>query len=375
MTSANRNGANSGQQPSEREQVAHYYGQVLKTNKDLVAFSCCGQVKAPDVQRNVLKQLPQEIMEKSYGCGACIPPALEKTVVLDLGCGTGSDAYVCSALVGPEGKVIGVDMLESSLQIAKKFQAQLAEKLLGQKSNVEFKQAYIEDLASADIAEKSCDIVISNCVVNLIPNKEAVLRQVFRALRDGGEFYFSDKATRRDKRKFLLFCECLGGALYLEDFRQLCEKVGFKDVRLVESHSRGYQIEDDNIRSKLGDTQFFHSLELSREDYGESAQYRGTLTECPDKFVWDMEMVFPQGKWISVDGNTAEMLRKSRYSKHFHLNIVRAEGIREEYTKNEYFTTKGDKIRVNRSNAQYRRKARKVWNTVNILLERQSRGF
>jgi ubiquinone/menaquinone biosynthesis C-methylase UbiE len=106
-------------------------------------------------------------------------------------------------LVGENGFVIGVDMTGEQLEVARRHQKSQAKKFGFKKSNVDFRQGYIEDLASLGIKDNSVDVVISNCVINLSPNKERVFSEIFRVLKEGGELYFSDVfAGRRVPKKF-----------------------------------------------------------------------------------------------------------------------------------------------------------------------------
>eukprot|EP01083_Nonionella_stella_P146203 459510_1 len=110
--------------------------------------------------------------------------------VLDLGCGAGRDVYIASQLVGPNGRVIGVDMTEEQLATAREFQPYHAEKFGF--DNVEFHNGLIEELdAIESLKDGSVDIIISNCVINLCPDKDAVLQSCHRLLKEGGELYFS----------------------------------------------------------------------------------------------------------------------------------------------------------------------------------------
>ncbi len=131
-------------------------------------------------------------MEKFYGCGLPIPVTVEGCTILDLGCGTGRDVYVCSKLVGEKGPLIGVDMTEEQLEIARRHREAQSIKFGYKEPNVTFFQGYIKDLASMGIGHSSIDIVISNCVINLSPDKESVFSEIFRVLKPGGELYFSD---------------------------------------------------------------------------------------------------------------------------------------------------------------------------------------
>ena len=104
---------------------------------------------------------------------------------------------------------------------------------------MEFKKGYIECLEELDIPEKSVDIVISNCVVNLSPDKEKVIKGVYNLLKEGGSFYFSDvycdrRLEENVKKHKILWGECIAGALYEEDFKRICNKVGFIEPREIE---------------------------------------------------------------------------------------------------------------------------------------------
>ena len=146
--------------------------------------------------KQALSNIHDNVMLKYYGCGLCIPPMLEGCTVLDLGCGSGRDVYAIAQLVGESGKVIGVDMTDEQLETAREFEEYHREKFGYTKSNVTFKQGLIEKLDEVGIESESLDVIVSNCVINLVPDKEAVLREVARTLKPGGELYFSDVYRR-----------------------------------------------------------------------------------------------------------------------------------------------------------------------------------
>ena len=171
-----------------RKEVSEYYGETLAKTEDLKTNACLTSKAPSKAIREILATVPSEVIAKYYGCGSPLPQGIEGLSVLDLGCGSGRDCYVASKLVGPQGKVTGVDMTLQQLDVAKRNQAAYAE-TLGY-ANMTFVQGTIENLGS--IPSDSIDIIISNCVVNLSPDKPAVLREAFRVLREGGEFYFSD---------------------------------------------------------------------------------------------------------------------------------------------------------------------------------------
>jgi len=135
--------------------------------------------------KEALKNVHDEVISKYYGCGSPFPEDLEGMTVLDLGCGTGRDVYVVAQLVGPLGKAIGVDMTDEQLEIANRHIDWHAEKFGFW--NVKFYKGFIEDLKSAGIEDNSIDIVISNCVITLSPNKAKVFQEINRVLKPGGE--------------------------------------------------------------------------------------------------------------------------------------------------------------------------------------------
>ena len=195
-------------------------------------------------------------------------------------------------------------------------------------SNVRLVHGYIEDLAGAGIATGSVDVVISNCVINLSPDKRRVFAEIFRVLKPGGELFFSDVfAGRRVPQHLasdpLLLGECLGGALYTEDFRRLLREAGCLDYRVVTS--RAITLGSPEIERRAGMIPFFSKtvrafkLELEDlcEDYGQVAYYLGTLPESPHHFVLDDHHVFKTGQPMLVCGNTAAMLGQTRYARHF----------------------------------------------------------
>lgn len=316
---------------AKREVVREYYGRVLQGTRDLKTTACCNvDGIAPD-QRAALAEVHGEVLERFYGCGSPIPPLVEGCTVLDLGCGTGRDAYVVSKLVGPDGFVIGVDMTAEQLDVAQRHVEEQTRRFGYDRPNVSFRRGYIEDLADVGVEDDSVDVVISNCVINLSPDKERVFSEIFRVLKPGGELYFSDVfAGRRIPAELrddpVLYGECLSGALYVEDFRRMLQAVGCRDHRVVAS-SR-IAVDDPVVASKVGMIDFYSrtirafkldNLEDICEDYGQVATYRGTVPNNPHKFDLDDHHEFITGKPMLVCGNTAAMLQETRYEGHFRV--------------------------------------------------------
>lgn len=311
------------------ESVQHYYGQVLQSSNDLKTSACCTVDAMPVHLRALLAGLHPEVLERFYGCGSPLPPALTGMTVLDLGCGTGRDCYLLSKLVGPTGRVIGVDMTTEQLEVAVRHRDWHSERY--GYSNIEFLHGHIENLAAVGIEDNSIDVVVSNCVINLSPEKPKVLAEIFRVLKPGGELYFSDVfADRRIppqlRKDPVLLGECLGGALYWEDFRRILDTLGCPDVRVVKKSP--ISLDDPEVAAKIGMVNFESvtvrafklPLEDRCEDYGQVACYLGTLPEHPHSFDLDDHHHFETWRPLRVCGNTADMLGSSRYVEHFRLS-------------------------------------------------------
>lgn len=310
------------------ESVRHYYGQVLQSSHDLKTSACCSIDAMPSYLKALLAGLHPEVLERFYGCGSPLPPALEGKTVLDLGCGTGRDCYLLSKLVGPTGRVIGVDMTPEQLEVAVRHRDWHAERFGF--ANVEFLHGHIENLYTVGIADNSIDVVVSNCVINLSPEKPRVLAEIFRVLKPGGELYFSDVfADRRIpvelRQDPILLDECLGGALYWEDFRRILQDLDCPDVRKVKQNP--INIDDPEVFAKIGMVKFDSvtvrafkmPLEDRCEDFGQVAVYLGTIEQHPHSFDLDDHHHFETGRPLRVCGNTADMLAGSRYGDHFRV--------------------------------------------------------
>lgn len=247
--------------------------------------------------------------------------------MLDLGAGTGRDVYICSKLVGKEGKVIGIDMTEEQVSIAKDFQGYHAEKFGFE--NTEFVQGYIEDFVDQGIFEEgTADVVISNCVVNLCPDKPKVLRQIWKALKEGGELYFSDMyADRRIPEEIqkdpLLWSKGFGGSLFYSDFQEIMKEIGFKDVRIVafkELNDPYCENLKPNYYSITVRAFKISDFEEKNQDYGNLATYKGGIVDFEDALKFDMSYTFERDTPVAICQNTKKILEGSRYAKYFEIS-------------------------------------------------------
>jgi len=315
------------------ENVQAYYGDVLKSSSDLKTTACC-TLKGPPSRylTEILKRIPKEVSEKYYGCGYPLPMGLKGCSVLDLGSGAGRDCFVLSALVGESGRVTGVDMTKSMMAVAERNAEEYCRKCLGYENvNMKFVHGYMEylvDKAHGIVEESSQDLIISNCVLNLSPNKHQVLRGVYSALKQGGEFYFSDVYCSRRLPKEItqdpvLYGECLGGALYIEDFIRMARDVGFIDVRMLSKQP--IDVTDETLKDLVGQAKFYSitfrcfkvDCETICEDYGQIATYLGGIPTQEHAYVLDNHHVFEKNKPARVCGNTANMVEKSWLKKYF----------------------------------------------------------
>jgi arsenite methyltransferase len=181
--------------------------------------------------------IPEEVLKVSYGCGT---PAGLKTVsagetVLDIGSGGGIDCFEASRLVGPTGRVIGIDMTDTMLEIARKNAVVVASNLGYPASNVEFRKGLADAMP---IEDGTIDLIISNCVINLAPDKRKVFLEMFRITKPGGRFTISDIVTDQPIPQYLAhdaekWGDCLSGALTLSSYSAGMVEAGFLGIHLV----------------------------------------------------------------------------------------------------------------------------------------------
>ena len=183
------------------------------------------------------EELQEAPPESNLGLGCGNPVAMasikEGEVVLDLGSGAGFDCFLASTRVGPRGKVIGVDMTSEMVDKAR------ANARKGNYANIDFRQG---DLENMPVADNYVDVVISNCVINLVPNKWRVFKEAFRVLKPGGRLAISDIVLLRElpefvKRSTRAYIGCLAGAIMRDSYLDIIKSVGFQDVEVVDESS------------------------------------------------------------------------------------------------------------------------------------------
>lgn len=237
--------------------VREKYGEIALQDKEANQSSCCGAGGCSTEVYNIMSDdytaLKGYNADADLGLGCGLPTQFAKIkkgdVVIDLGSGAGNDCFIARADTGETGKVIGIDFTPAMISKARAN----AEKLSFH--NVEFRQGDIENMpVSADVA----DVVVSNCVLNLVPNKDAVIKDIYRVLKPGGHFSISDvvlvgalpDALRKDAE---MYAGCVAGAIEKDVYMELIEQNGFKNV--VIQKEKLIVIPDDILKNYLNEEQ------------------------------------------------------------------------------------------------------------------------
>jgi arsenite methyltransferase len=267
------NGKNSGDGVNHENAVLQRYGNAAKE----VEACLCVPVS---YDKNLLNIIPDEIIAKDYGCGDPSRYIREAETVLDLGSGSGKACYIISQIVGARGKVIGIDFNPPMLELARKYQKSIGDKL--GYHNVEFRRGKVQDLKTdlelvdrylqrnpvgsvADlahleefenkirreqplIADKSVDVIVSNCVLNLVrpEDKKQLFAEMYRVLKRGGRVAISDIVSDEPVPEHLaqdpnLWSACVSGAFREEEFLRAFEEAKFHGIRIEEFTSEPYQ--------------------------------------------------------------------------------------------------------------------------------------
>jgi len=295
-----------------------------------------------DYDRDLLEILPREIIDRDYGCGDPSRYVRRGDVVLDLGSGSGKICYMAAQLVGPEGRVVGVDMNDAMLALARKYQREMAEKLGGDR--VRFVKGMIQDLAldlealerrlaehpvrshedllrlkawqneqrreRPLIADASVDLVISNCVLNLVDDgdKHRLFREIFRVVKPGGRIAISDivadepvpESLKRDPE---LWSGCISGAMTESDFLQGFADAGFAALRIDKWGDRPWRVVE-GIEFRTVTVTAVKPEGGECLDYGHAVIYRGPYEKVHD----DEGHVYLRGRRMAVCERTFRFL-------------------------------------------------------------------
>lgn len=214
-----------------RELVSEHYAEVAKNANACCSTDCCAEPSKLYAIEEI-EGLPTEAVMASAGCGnpTAIGELLPGETVVDFGSGGGIDCFIAAKAVGPEGKVIGVDMTQDMIDLARS-----NAKKLGM-SNVEF---HLTEMEHTPLADESTDVIISNCVINLAADKGEVFREAFRILKPGGRAYISDMLlvnelpdeAKADKKNWVM---CLSGAEPKDVYLGKMRDAGFVDAQILD---------------------------------------------------------------------------------------------------------------------------------------------
>jgi SAM-dependent methyltransferase len=300
-----------------------------------------------------LKAIPPEVIERDYGCGDPSRHLREGETVLDLGFGTGKICFIASQIVGPLGRVIGVDMNDDMLSIARRNAPEVARRV--GYSNVDFRKGKIQDLAldmealelwlnahpvrcSGDfsamenyieelrtgrplIANDSIEVVVSNCVLNLVKSsaKETLFREIYRVLRRGGRAVISDIVSDEEVPEHLqsdpeLWSGCISGALREDKFLQSFEDAGFYGVSILERQRDPWRtVEGIEFRSVT--VAAYKGKEGACWDHKQAVIYKGPFKQVVD----DDGHVLRRGARVAVCDKTFNIYSREPYTSHFEL--------------------------------------------------------
>lgn len=235
--------------------VREKYAAIADQSKEQNGSSCCGATSCcgPDDVYNIMSddysKLEGYNPEADLGLGCGLPTEFAKikpgNTVIDLGSGAGNDAFVARNLVGETGKVIGIDFTEPMIARAKENAAKL------NFSNVEFRQGDIEDMP---VTSNSADVIVSNCVLNLVPNKHKVFSEIYRVLKPGAHFSISDIVLQGElpakwREVAELYAGCVSGAIQKDECLHIIAEAGFKNIVLQKD--KAISLPDDILASYL----------------------------------------------------------------------------------------------------------------------------
>lgn len=316
---------------------------------DVEADLCCPTSYDP----KYLQAIPREVLERDYGCGDPSRHLREGETVLDLGSGTGKICFIASQIVGPLGKVIGVDMNDAMLSVARRNAPEVARRI--GYSNVDFRKGKIQDLAldlealelwlnahpvrsSGDfsameayigeiranrplVASDSIDVVVSNCVLNLVKSsaKDALFREIYRVLRRGGRAVISDIVSDEEVPGHLqqnpeLWSGCISGALREDRFLEAFEAAGFYGISILErQHEPWRTVEGIEFRSVT--VAAYKGKEGACWDHKQGVIYKGPFQQVVD----DDGHVLRRGVRVAVCEKTFNIYSREPYASHFEL--------------------------------------------------------
>ncbi len=238
-----------------KELVKQKYGEIALQDKETNQSSCCGSGPCSTGTYTIMsddyRELPGYKPDADLGLGCGLPTQYARIrkgdTVIDLGSGAGNDCFVARAETGEDGKVIGIDFTSAMIEKAR------ANALRAGYYNVEFRQGDIEIMP---VSSNRADVVISNCVLNLVPNKDAVFKEIFRVLKPGGHFSISDVVLVGElpealQREAEMYAGCVSGAIQKDQYLELIKTNGFSNITVQKE--KGIVLPDEILSAYLNE--------------------------------------------------------------------------------------------------------------------------
>ncbi len=240
-----------------KELVKQKYSEIALQEKEVNQASCCGSGGCSTEVYNIMSESYEELggynPEADLGLGCGLPTQFAKIkkgdTVIDLGSGAGNDCFIARAETGETGKVIGIDFTPAMIEKAKLNAGKLGF------TNIEFRQGDIDNMP---VAGNTADVVVSNCVLNLVPNKDAVIKEIYRVLKPQGHFSISDIVLVGNLPKALqeaaeMYAGCVSGAIQKDVYLELIKSNGFSNITLQKE--KAITIPDDILKNYLNSEQ------------------------------------------------------------------------------------------------------------------------
>lgn len=304
-----------------------------KLNKE-TNFVC--RLNAEDLtteQSTVFNRLSEDVKKRYYGSGIAIPEKLAGKRVLDIGSGSGSLVFILSKLVGPDGYVVGIDMSDGLVETAKS-QAEYHWRLWGHsKPNFEFRLANAEQLNKLGLQPESFDLIVSNGVFCLLPDKNRVFSHAFNLLKAGGPFCLNDVYAEKDpppqyRDNETLWCLGTTGAMRWDTLAPMAKGVGFTTPCLTQAAP--INIIKEEYNTMLENTRFvcagwrLFKLPDGAHRGASRVTYNGKIPGFPVEFTWDVDLTFKKDQAVDVDSELATVLSSSYLSDSFDFAPIAA---------------------------------------------------
>ena len=241
-----------------KDSVKEKYSEIAAAANNIGCGCGCGSSKIVDytIIQDDYHNLDGYVAEADLGLGCGVPTeyaGIKKgDTVVDLGAGAGNDVFVARALTGSEGKLIGIDFTDEMVNRANKNNTKLGYQ------NIEFRLGEIEDLP---LEENTADVVISNCVLNLVPDKQKAFSEIFRILKPGGHFCVSDIVIKGEmdpelKKSAELYAGCIAGAIPQEEYLNIISEAGFKSVEI--KRTKVTELPDELLKKYLNEEEIMN---------------------------------------------------------------------------------------------------------------------